>query len=213
MQFGTLPDEVWATVQAACRDLQGPVAVRSSATAEDLPAASFTGRQRLSWAMGPLGDAVPAAHGLAPPGGQAERGRPGDGRSPCGRCSMGLPRTSSGPITRTKFGFCRPGRSPHCGSMLHRPGCGFSARAPTSTGSPGYRLCPSHSGSASRCGHSTSMLLPGDHRRGCTHSLYHVRLNAWPEQLLWLQDGVPVALYLTGRPQLLPQLFTRSPGP
>lgn len=40
-----MPAEIWAEVRDAYRALGGPVAVRSSATAEDLPEASFAGQQ------------------------------------------------------------------------------------------------------------------------------------------------------------------------
>ncbi len=42
---GTVPDEVAAAVAAGCAELTGPVAVRSSATAEDLAGASSAGQQ------------------------------------------------------------------------------------------------------------------------------------------------------------------------
>lgn len=43
--FRQMPEPLWEQIIAAHRDLSGPVAVRSSATAEDLPGASFAGQQ------------------------------------------------------------------------------------------------------------------------------------------------------------------------
>ena len=46
MEAAPIPPEVEAAIRAACKRLApGPVAVRSSATAEDLPQAAFAGQQ------------------------------------------------------------------------------------------------------------------------------------------------------------------------
>ncbi|MDO5067193.1 MAG: PEP/pyruvate-binding domain-containing protein [Propionibacteriaceae bacterium] len=56
---GTVPEALAARIMAATARLGGPVAVRSSATAEDLPEASFAGQQET--VLGVVGDDVIAA--------------------------------------------------------------------------------------------------------------------------------------------------------
>ena len=56
---GTVPETLAGEILAATARLGGPVAVRSSATAEDLPEASFAGQQET--VLGVVGDDVIAA--------------------------------------------------------------------------------------------------------------------------------------------------------